>query len=324
MLTRVIAVALGVWRRSGAAGSTRSSGRCRSSASRSRASSSRSDWCWCSRSSWAGSTPTGYIRFTDDPSGWLGRSRCRYRAGHRSIASVAKQIRGSVNDVLRSDYVRTLRSRGLPFRRVVLQARAAQRRRAGARRAGRAVRRAAGRRRDRGAGVRHPRPRPDRGQATTQGDIPIVMGLVVAAALVVIVFNLLVDLAPRLAQPEGAAVMTVPSPSPGPTRRIAGDRPTAARLAVPRGCCAIRSGCAADLPARRGRSAAVFAPLLAPPTRTSPRSPTSSLRPAPAIRSGSTAPAATCCPGCCTPAGSAWPARCSRSSSPSLIGVTPG
>ena len=38
-----------------------------------------------------------------------------------SIASVANQVRGSVIDALRQDYVRTLRSRGLSFNRVVFK-----------------------------------------------------------------------------------------------------------------------------------------------------------------------------------------------------------
>ena len=39
-------------------------------------------------------------------------------------------------------------------------------------------------------------------QAATQGDIPLVMGLVVAVAVIVIVFNLLVDLAQGWLNPK--------------------------------------------------------------------------------------------------------------------------
>ena len=45
-----------------------------------------------------------------------------------AIATVATQTRGSMIDVLQQDYVRTLRSRGLPTRSRAVQARAAQRR----------------------------------------------------------------------------------------------------------------------------------------------------------------------------------------------------
>ena len=44
--------------------------------------------------------------------------------------------------------------------------------------------------------------------ATGQSDLPVVMGVVMYTVAVVIVVNLLVDTAQRLAQPEGACVMT--------------------------------------------------------------------------------------------------------------------
>jgi peptide/nickel transport system permease protein len=61
---------------------------------------------------------TGYVNPTDDPIEWL-RSIALPVAGLSlsGIASVSQQIRGSVIDELRSDYVRTLRGRGLsPWR----------------------------------------------------------------------------------------------------------------------------------------------------------------------------------------------------------------
>ncbi len=64
--------------------------------------------------------PTGYTQFSESPSGWLSSITLPVIAlALGSIAGVAAQIRGSMIDALRLDYVRTLRSRGLSERRVV-------------------------------------------------------------------------------------------------------------------------------------------------------------------------------------------------------------
>ncbi len=64
--------------------------------------------------------PTGYTKFADSPSGWLSSITLPVIAlAIGSIAGVTPQIRGSVIDALRQDYVRTLRSRGLSEKRVV-------------------------------------------------------------------------------------------------------------------------------------------------------------------------------------------------------------
>jgi peptide/nickel transport system permease protein len=139
--------------------------------------------------------PTGYVKFTDSPSGWLSSITLPVIAlSIGSIAGVAAQVRSSVIDGLRQDYVRTLRSRGLSERRVVYK---------------HVLRNAAG-------------PAlsvlalqfvgllggavivetifaiPGLGQvavgATGQGDIPLVMGLVLATAIIVVIVNLVVDL----------------------------------------------------------------------------------------------------------------------------------
>jgi peptide/nickel transport system permease protein len=139
--------------------------------------------------------PTGYTAFSASPSAWLSSIALPVIAlSLGSIAGVAGQIRGSVIDALRQDYVRTLRSRGLSEARVV----------------GKHVLRNA-------AGpalsvlavqfvgllggaviVEQVFAIPGLGQvavgATGQGDIPLVMGLVLATALIVVVLNLIVDL----------------------------------------------------------------------------------------------------------------------------------
>ena len=64
--------------------------------------------------------PTGYTQFSESPSGWLASITLPVIAlALGSIAGVSAQIRGSMIDALRLDYVRTLRSRGLSERRVV-------------------------------------------------------------------------------------------------------------------------------------------------------------------------------------------------------------
>ncbi|GAA3869936.1 ABC transporter permease [Tessaracoccus defluvii] len=117
-------------------------------------------------------------------------------------SAVTQQIRGSVVDALQRDYVRTLRSRGLSTRSVVFKH--VLRNAVGPALAvlnvqfvgmlGGAVI------------VEQVFQMPGLGQlavgATTQGDIPIVMGLVVATAVIVIVVNLVIDVAQGLLNPK--------------------------------------------------------------------------------------------------------------------------
>jgi peptide/nickel transport system permease protein len=139
--------------------------------------------------------PTGYTNFTDSPIGWLSTVTLPIIAlAIGAIAGVAQQVRGSVVDALRQDYVRTLRSRGLSFNRVVFKH--VLRNAGGPALAVLAV------------GfvglfggaviVEQIFAIPGLGQvgvqATSQGDIPMVMGLVVATAIIVVVVNLLIDL----------------------------------------------------------------------------------------------------------------------------------
>ena len=147
--------------------------------------------------------PTGYVPFTESPSGWIKTVTLPVIAlALGGIANVTQQVRGSVIDALRNDYVRTLRSRGIPERRVVLKH--VLRNAAGPALAvlavifvgllGGAVI------------VEQVFAIPGLGQvavqATTQGDIPLVMGLLVATGVIVIVFNLLVDLAQGWLNPK--------------------------------------------------------------------------------------------------------------------------
>src|SRR5262249_10487412 len=66
--------------------------------------------------------PTGYTRFSDSPRGWLASilpPGIALSVG--SVAGVAQQVRGSLLDAQRQDWVRVLRSRGLPESRVVYE-----------------------------------------------------------------------------------------------------------------------------------------------------------------------------------------------------------
>ena len=147
--------------------------------------------------------PTGYVPFTESPSGWAKTVTLPVIAlALGGIANVTQQIRGAVIDALRNDYVRTLRSRGIPERRVILKH--VLRNASGPALAvlavifvgllGGAVI------------VEQVFAIPGLGQvavqATTQGDIPLVMGLLVATGVIVIVFNLLVDLAQGWLNPK--------------------------------------------------------------------------------------------------------------------------
>jgi peptide/nickel transport system permease protein len=139
--------------------------------------------------------PTGYTRFSDSPGGWLKSIILPVVAlALGGIAGVAAQIRGSMIDALRNDYVRTLRSRGLSERSVVYK---------------HVLRNAAGPALSvlaiqfvgliGGAViVEQIFAIPGLGQvaviATSQGDIPLVMGLVLVTAVIVVILNLVVDL----------------------------------------------------------------------------------------------------------------------------------
>jgi peptide/nickel transport system permease protein len=139
--------------------------------------------------------PTGYTTFSESPSGWLSSITLPVIAlSLGSIAGVSAQIRGSMIDALRLDYVRTLRSRGLSERRVVYK---------------HVLRNAAGPALSvlglqfvgllSGAViVEQIFAIPGLGQvlvgATSQGDIPLVMGVVLVLAVIVVILNIVVDL----------------------------------------------------------------------------------------------------------------------------------
>jgi peptide/nickel transport system permease protein len=136
----------------------------------------------------------GYTAFTDDPGAWLASITLPAIAlAIGAIATVATQTRGSMIDVLQQDYVRTLRSRGLPTRSVLLK---------------HALRNAAPASLTvlslqfialisgavviekvfglNGLGERAT-------SAAGQGDVPLVLGIVVVAVVIVVLVNLLVD-----------------------------------------------------------------------------------------------------------------------------------
>lgn len=64
---------------------------------------------------------TGYVPITDSPAGWIATMTLPAAALTTSaVVGVAQQVRSSALEVLRSDYVRTRRSRGLSTRYVLL------------------------------------------------------------------------------------------------------------------------------------------------------------------------------------------------------------
>ncbi|MBN9201767.1 MAG: ABC transporter permease [Microbacterium sp. SCN 70-18] len=146
---------------------------------------------------------TGYIPFTTSVSGWLSSITLPIAALSLSaIAAVAQQVRGSVTDALSRDYVRTLRARGLGMNRVVYLH--VLRNAGGPALAVLAVQ---------FVGllggaviVEQVFALPGIGQltvsATSSGDIPVVMGVVVATAVIVVIVNLLIDLAQAALNPK--------------------------------------------------------------------------------------------------------------------------
>ena len=139
---------------------------------------------------------TGYVPIGDDFSGWAASITLPVIAlAIGTVASTAQQVRSAVINVLSRDYVRTLRSRGLVPREILFR---------------HVLRGAAP------AGltvlslqfigmlggvvvIEQIFALPGLGflalQSTTQGDMPVLMGVVVYIVIIVVVVNLLVDLA---------------------------------------------------------------------------------------------------------------------------------
>jgi peptide/nickel transport system permease protein len=146
---------------------------------------------------------TGYTPLGTSFTGWLSSVTLPIIAlAIGTIAIVAQQVRGSVADALTRDYVRTLRSRGLSARRVV--SKHVLRNAAGPALAVLAVQ---------FIGllggaviVEQVFAIPGLGQlavsSTAKADIPMVMGLVVATGIIVVIVNLLIDLAQAALNPK--------------------------------------------------------------------------------------------------------------------------
>ncbi|WNM23772.1 ABC transporter permease [Demequina capsici] len=146
---------------------------------------------------------TGYTKPSDDVGQWLLSIALPITAlTIGSIGGVAQQVRGSMLDAFERDYVRTLRSRGLPHRTVVYK---------------HVLRNAAGPALSilglqfvillGGAVIVEqlfsiPGIGPAALSATSQGDIPVVMGIVVLTGLIVILVNTLVDVAQAWVNPK--------------------------------------------------------------------------------------------------------------------------
>lgn len=147
--------------------------------------------------------PTGYVQLATSFSGWAASVTLPVIAlAIGSIAAIAQQVRGSVIDTMRQDWVRTLRSRGLSERRVIFK---------------HVLRNAGGPALSvlavqfvgllGGAViVEQIFAIPGLGQisvtATSQGDVPLVMGLVVAVGAIVVIVNLVIDLLQGFLNPK--------------------------------------------------------------------------------------------------------------------------
>ena len=146
---------------------------------------------------------TGFIPLTTDPAGWLRTMILPIAAlSLGAIAATAQQVRGAMIDVLRADYVRTLRSRGLSEREIIFKHVLRNASSTGVTVLGLQFVGLLG-----GAiVVEQIFALPGLGtvaiQYTSRGDIPVVMGLVLLTALIVATVNLLVDLAVGLLNPK--------------------------------------------------------------------------------------------------------------------------
>jgi peptide/nickel transport system permease protein len=139
--------------------------------------------------------PTGYVQFADSFGGWLSSVTLPIIAlSIGAIAAIAAQVRGAVIDTMRQDWVRTLRSRGLSENRVLY--RHVLRNAGGPALAVLAVQ---------FVGllggaiiIEQIFAIPGLGQVsvqgTGQGDVPLVMGLIVAIASIVVIVNIVIEI----------------------------------------------------------------------------------------------------------------------------------
>jgi peptide/nickel transport system permease protein len=146
---------------------------------------------------------TGYVTFAISPAGWVASVTLPIIAlSLATIATVTQQIRGSVLDAMTRDYVRTLQTRGLNSRTIVLQH--VLRNAGGPALAVLAVQ---------FIGllggaivIEQIFALPGIGQltvqATTLGDIPVVMGVVMITAIIAVIVNLAIDLAQAALNPK--------------------------------------------------------------------------------------------------------------------------
>jgi peptide/nickel transport system permease protein len=146
---------------------------------------------------------TGFTPISESFGGWLASATLPIIAlSLATIATVTQQIRGSVIDAMSRDYVRTLRTRGLSTRIIVFQH--VLRNAGGPALAVLAVQ---------FIGllggaivIEQVFALPGVGQltvqATTLGDIPVVMGVVMSTAIIVVIVNLLIDLAQAALNPK--------------------------------------------------------------------------------------------------------------------------
>lgn len=147
--------------------------------------------------------PTGFVSLTASFGGWLSSVTLPIVAlSVGAIAAISAQVRGSVIDAMGQDWVRTLRSRGLSENRVLYK---------------HVLRSAAGPALSLlgvqfigliGGAVIIEQifAIPGVGQiavtATSQGDVPVVMGLVVAVGSIVVVVNLVIDILLGILNPK--------------------------------------------------------------------------------------------------------------------------
>ncbi len=147
--------------------------------------------------------PTGYVQTSTSWTGWLSSVTLPILAlSIGAIAVIAAQVRGSVIDTMNKDWVRTLRSRGLSESRILYKH--VLRNAGGPALAVLAVQFVS----LLGGAVIVEKifAIPGLGEvavtATARGDIPLVMGLVIATAAIVVIVNIVIEIAHGFLNPK--------------------------------------------------------------------------------------------------------------------------
>jgi peptide/nickel transport system permease protein len=146
--------------------------------------------------------PTGYVAFFASPTQWAASLTLPvFALLVGAVAGVAQQVRGTVIDVLEQDYVRTLQARGLGFRKMLIHILKNASAPALTTVALTFIGTLSG-----AVFVERIFALPGLGlsavNATVNGDVPVIMGIVLVMTIIVVIVNLIIDLAVGILNPK--------------------------------------------------------------------------------------------------------------------------